>query len=105
MPSSRGSFQPRDLPNPGNESGSSALQADALPAELPGKPCIACYLLCFLKIILFRFMEYLWTSCKKLESEVVPVVVTWGTVVVGRLVFTVNSFIRFEFYTMCMLFK
>lgn len=50
-------------------------------------------------------MEYLWTSCKKLESEVVPVVVTWGTVVVGRLVFTVNSFIRFEFYTMCMLFK
>ena len=32
MPSSRGSFQPRD------QTRSSALQADSLPAELPGKP-------------------------------------------------------------------
>ena len=29
---------PRDLPNPGIESRSSALQADALPSEPPGKP-------------------------------------------------------------------
>ena len=28
---------PRDLPKPGIESGSHALQADALPSELPGK--------------------------------------------------------------------
>ena len=27
-----------DLPNPGIKSGSPALQADSLPAELPGKP-------------------------------------------------------------------
>ena len=29
---------PRDLPNPGIEPESPALQADALPSELPGKP-------------------------------------------------------------------
>ena len=29
---------PGDLPNPGMETGSPALQADSLPAELPGKP-------------------------------------------------------------------
>ena len=29
---------PGDLPNPGIESGSPALQADALPSESPGKP-------------------------------------------------------------------
>ena len=29
---------PGDLPNPGVEPGSLALQADALPSELPGKP-------------------------------------------------------------------
>ena len=29
---------PEDLPNPGIETGSLVLQADALPAELPGKP-------------------------------------------------------------------
>ena len=28
----------KDLPNPGIEPGSSALQADSLPAEPPGKP-------------------------------------------------------------------
>ena len=36
-----GSFSPSpaDLPNPGIEPGSSALQADSLPTELSGKPC------------------------------------------------------------------
>ena len=29
---------PRDLPNPGIEPGSPALQADSLPSEPPGKP-------------------------------------------------------------------
>ena len=29
---------PGDLPNPGTEPRSSALQVDSLPAELPGKP-------------------------------------------------------------------
>ena len=29
---------PGDLPNPGNEPGSPALQADTLTSELPGKP-------------------------------------------------------------------
>ena len=29
---------PGDLPNPGTEPGSPALQADSLPSELPGKP-------------------------------------------------------------------
>ena len=33
---------PGDLPNPGNELGSPALQADSLPAELPGKPFRTC---------------------------------------------------------------
>ena len=28
------------IPNPGIELGSPALQADSLPAELPGKPCL-----------------------------------------------------------------
>ena len=31
---------PRDLPYPGMELGSRALQADSLPAELPGKPSL-----------------------------------------------------------------
>ena len=30
---------PGDLPNPGIELGSPALQADSLPTEPPGKPC------------------------------------------------------------------
>ena len=30
-----------DLPNPGIEARSAALQADSLPSELPGKPTIA----------------------------------------------------------------
>ncbi len=31
---------PGDLPNPGIEPGSPALQADALPSEPPGKPTV-----------------------------------------------------------------
>ena len=34
-------LSPGDLPNPGTEPGSSALQADSLPAEPPGKPANA----------------------------------------------------------------
>ena len=29
---------PVDLPDPGIEAGSASLQADSLPAEIPGKP-------------------------------------------------------------------
>ena len=32
---------PEDLPDPGIEPGSPALQADSLPAELPGKPSMS----------------------------------------------------------------
>ena len=38
VPFSRGSSQPRDLPNPGIKPRSPALQADSLPTELSGKP-------------------------------------------------------------------
>ena len=31
---------PADLPNPGIEPGSPTLQADTLPSEPPGKPCV-----------------------------------------------------------------
>ena len=33
---SKGSLSPEDLPNPGSEMGSPALQADSLPTELSG---------------------------------------------------------------------
>ena len=33
-------LSPRDLPDPGIETGSPTLQADALPSEPPGKPII-----------------------------------------------------------------
>ena len=39
-----------DLPSPGNEPGSPALQADSLPAELPGKPLEGTGLQYFLRI-------------------------------------------------------
>ena len=34
---------PEDLPDPGIDLGSPALQADALPSELPGKPSLVIY--------------------------------------------------------------
>ena len=33
---------PGQLPNPGMESRSPTLQADPLPSEAPGKPCLGC---------------------------------------------------------------
>ena len=38
MPNAAPNTNPGDLPNPGIEPGSPALQADALPSETPGKP-------------------------------------------------------------------
>ena len=38
LPFSRGSSQPRDLPNPGIKRRPPTLQADSLPFEPPGKP-------------------------------------------------------------------
>ena len=34
---------PEDLPNPGIEFGSPALQADSLPSEPPGKPLLSAF--------------------------------------------------------------
>ena len=44
---------PGDLPNPGIEPGSPALQTDALPSEPPGKPSPADILLIFKSQLLF----------------------------------------------------
>ena len=44
---------PGDLPNPGTESGSPALEADSLPTQLRGKHCILVYLTCILQSQLF----------------------------------------------------
>ena len=43
---------PGDLPNPGTEPGSSALQTDALPSEPPGKPIIfrACLIVHYIDV-------------------------------------------------------
>ena len=53
---------PADLPNPGIKAGSPALQVDALPAELPGKP--------FLKNIVFIKEDHKVTGnfCRKSDS-------------------------------------
>ena len=53
---------PADLPNPGIESESPALQADSLPTELPGKPVNIQYLffslwLTFLCVTVSRFIH------------------------------------------------
>ena len=40
---------PGDFPDPGVEPGSSALQADSLPSELPGKSFKTLYLLLYIK--------------------------------------------------------
>ena len=48
-------FSPRDLPYPGSEPGSPALQVDALPSEPPGKPghcCLPLMILTFSHLII-----------------------------------------------------
>ena len=49
---------PADLPDPGIEPGSPALQADSLPTELPGKPQAG-----------VAPMENIWRVLKKLKTE------------------------------------
>ena len=44
---------PGDLPNPGIELGSPALQADSLSSEPPGKPSSICY-----SVILYLYVAY-----------------------------------------------
>ena len=46
---------PGDLPNPGIEPGSPALQVDSLPAELPGKPYTSPFICIKKKILLAIF--------------------------------------------------
>ena len=48
---------PGDLPNPGIEPGSPALQADSLPTELRGKPHIFTYI-CFLLNSIKELIQY-----------------------------------------------
>ena len=56
---------PRDLPDPGNEPGSPALQADSLPPELWGKPLICIYTMkyyCYKKRMKYCCLkQYRWT--------------------------------------------
>ena len=47
---------PGDLPNPGIEPGSPALQADTVPSEPPGKPILV-------KILKLKTELRLWGSC------------------------------------------
>ena len=54
---------PGDLPNPGIEPGSPALQADALPSEPPGKPYL--YAMCIYSLILTPLLR-----CKVYGSAV-----------------------------------
>ena len=42
---------PGDLPNPGIEPGSPALQADALPSEPPGKPIVGSGVASFIRML------------------------------------------------------
>ena len=60
---------PGDLPKPGMEPRSPALQADSLPSEPRGKPkcgicciCVHCYSFCFL-------LRYTWPMCACLLSR------------------------------------
>ena len=55
------SFSQRDLPNPGNEPRSPTLQADSLPAELPGKP--RCFLFPFFRCFLTSYLFLLMVIC------------------------------------------
>ena len=60
---------PRDLPNPGIEPRSLALQADSLPAELPGKPqsCIGNFNFFFTTTN--QFFYHLWNFKIIFEKE------------------------------------
>ena len=44
---------PGDLPHPGIEPGSPALQVDSLPSEPPGKPCV-CVCVCVYEVFAFN---------------------------------------------------
>ena len=59
---------PGDLPNPGNELRSLALQADSLPAELQGKSTIQGNLFLLLPDILNCLMGYSAAAAKSLQS-------------------------------------
>ena len=48
---------PGDLPNPGSEHMSLALQADCLPSELPGKPFDLVAILKCLMVLFFSYVK------------------------------------------------
>ena len=56
---------PEDLPNPGIEPGSLALQADTLTSEPPGKPSV--YLVYFKN--LYQYLTVLYTKSFKVQIE------------------------------------
>ena len=60
---------PVDLPNPGIEQGSPALQADSLPAELSGKPEIQISNVKFpnFKIVKVKVAQSLLTLCNPMD--------------------------------------
>ena len=58
---------PGDLPNPGNEPSSPALQADSLPSELPS--CFSSYIFIFSYIYLIYVYIFLLYICKIYKSH------------------------------------
>ena len=56
---------PGDLPNPGIEPGSPALQADSLPAELQGKPFSSVQLLSCVRLFVTR-----WTAAHQASLSI-----------------------------------
>ena len=62
-------LSPEDLPNPGVEPGSPALQMDSLPTELPGKPFMS-YNLLLNALLWFNtiiYIEKIWISLLDLQ--------------------------------------
>ena len=61
---------PRDLPNPGIKPRSSALQADSLSAEPPGKPFMGHLMTRKSRVYVFLFGLLWWLICKESACNV-----------------------------------
>ena len=59
---------PGDLPNPGIEPGSPALQADSLPEELPGKSILHIIKVSIIYQLYFNKIKMQISSCKTFIS-------------------------------------
>ena len=69
---------PRDLPNPGIEPRSPALQADPLPSEPPGSPCITITTIYFQNFIIPADTGYSWNNNLSSPQSVVTSVLLSG---------------------------